>query len=335
MRLIHFLGLIGAAIFVWIIYSIGASQIIESVSMLDPFLFSIALLFFVPIIALKAAKQAMLVNALAGHLSFFDSARIWLIGFFFSTISPGRSGDLLKSTYFVEKAGLQLGRGLTAVVVERFLDLVVLFLFGLFGFFVVSLYFILETSFLVPLLFAFVLFLAAAFAFTKKRIVLFFLLPFYRLFVPKKLKGKAQLGFHDFFEGIAVYRRRKMFLLKITGLTALIWFIGITQYYFITLSLHMNVPFYYLFAMMPIIELLTILPIAFSGLGTREAGLVFFLGLIGISAKTAVGFSLLILLTALLLACCGLACMRSEKKAKLRDKKAKFGGKKQSLALDF
>lgn len=314
MRLIRYLGLVGLAVFFYIVYSIGVSQIIESFSRLNPFIFLAALLLFFPIILLKGAKQAMLVNAFAVRLSLLDSAKIWLIGFFFSTISPGRLGDLVKGLYFARKTGVSTGKGVTAIVIERFLDIAMLFIFSISGFAAISFYFFLRFDLFFSIVLFFAGFLFLAFILTKKAIMLFLLRPFYRYFVPVKFKGKVHAGFTQFFEGIAVYKAKKAVLAKATALTAIVWVFAISQYFLIAYSLQLDVPFLFLFAVMPIVELLSVLPIAFSGIGTREASLVFFLSFVGISANSAVSFSLLILFSGLLLALGGFVLMQGEKK---------------------
>jgi uncharacterized protein (TIRG00374 family) len=316
MRLLRYLGLIGLIVFLFIVFAIGPSKIIGIFLRLNPLLFSIALIAIVPSVLLKAFKQALLVNTFAVKLSLFDSARIWLIGFFFSIISPGRSGDLVKSFYFASKTGVVAGKGLTAVVIERFFDVAALFLLSLIGFAIVSFHFILEAEMILPLLLFFMAFLALVFILTKKEIVLFFAKPFYRYLIPKRLQSNFKGGFNQFFEGVAVYKAKKLFLLMILLLTFLCWIVGILQYYLIANSLGLNVSFVYLLAVMPIVELLSVLPIAFSGIGTREAGLIFFLGLVGITADSAVSFSLLILFCALLLGLTGFIFFQGEKKVR-------------------
>ena len=48
-------------------------------------------------------------------------------------------------------------------------------------------------------------------------------------------------------------------------------------------------------SIIPLITLLDALPISFSGLGTRDAAMIFLFSLMSLSAEAAVSFSLLIL----------------------------------------
>ena len=51
-------------------------------------------------------------------------------------------------------------------------------------------------------------------------------------------------------------------------------------------------PVLFYFAAFPLVAILTVLPISFNGIGIREGGFIFFLGLKGISAEKALTLSL-------------------------------------------
>ncbi len=309
----RYLGLIGLAIFIYIVYSIGPGQIIESISKIDLLLFSLALLTLIPSVLIKAYKQGLLVNAFATRLGIAESAKIWLIGFFFSIVTPGRSGNLLKAFYFADRAAISSGKGLAAAIVERIFDVAVLFLFALLGFVMLSFYFVFQFDLGLILLF-FAAFLLLVFFFSKKGLVEFLGKPLFRFFVPKRFVRQLRAGFDQFFEGIAVYKARKRLMLKVALLTILSWIVIIVQYYFVVVALQINVSFLYIFAVMPIVNLLSVLPIAFSGIGTRGASLLFFLGLVGATASNAISFSILILLFNLLLGAAGFVFLARGKK---------------------
>jgi hypothetical protein len=318
MKIVNYLGIIGLVVFAYIIYSIGSVQIVESILGLDPFFFCLALLVLVPSVAIKAWRQCLLADVFGPRLGFPDSARIWIIGFFFSVISPGKAGNVVKSVYFKETLGLPMGKGLSVVVVERFFDIVILLLFVLLGLGGLSFYFLPGIDLLLPLALVFAGLALLAFLLAKKNAVLIFARPVYRHLVPKRFGPMLKAGFHQFFEGIDAYKSRRLVMLKVGAISVLSWFVAIAMCYLIALSLHIDVPFSYLFMVIPVVNLLSILPIAFSGIGTREASLVFFLGLVGVPAGTAVSFSLLIFLSDLLLGLVGWLIMQGQKNPNLK-----------------
>ncbi len=314
MKYVKYLGLIGLAVFVYIIWSIGIDNLVQSFSQLDPVLFALALLITIPSVLLKAYKQSLLVNGFGAKLGIIDSARIWLIGFFFSIITPGKSGDAIKCVYFSDKTSVSTGKGLLAVVVERFFDVAVLFALALLGLFVISSYLILDVDLFIPLLAIFLVFLAVAYLLTKKNLVFVVFKPFYRFFIPKRFNEKIKGGLDEFFDGIKIYKSKKGLMLKAGLLTVLLWVIAAIQYYILALSLNIPISFEYLFIIMPIVNLLGILPIAFNGIGTREISLVFFFALVSLPASTAVSFSLLVFFLTLILGGAGFILTLGEKK---------------------
>lgn len=317
MGLLRYLGLIGLAVFLFIIYSIGPMQIAQTLLQSNPFLLLAVLLIIITGVLIKAWRQCILLSAFDARLPLLDSANIWLMGFFFSIITPGKSGDLVKGVYFSKKPGIPIGKGLAVTVVERFFDVAVLFVFALVGFAALSMFLFFQLDLIFPIFIFFVGFILLGFLLSKKDLVSFFIKPFYGFFIPKRFVNKLQAGFDHFFEAVDIYKTRKIFLLKVASLTVIVWVITIVQYYLVALALGIDISFLYLFAIMPIVNIISSLPIAFGGIGTREASLVFFFGLIGLSPSSAVSFALVILLFNLLLAAVGFLGVSSEKEVKI------------------
>ncbi len=314
MKYIKYFGLVGLAVFAYIIWAIGIDNIIQSFLQMNLLLFAIALLILVPIILLKAYKQSLLVNGFGVKLGILDSAKIWLIGFFFSIITPGKSGDVIKCVYISDKTTVSVGKGLLAVVVERFFDVAVLFALTLLGIFVMSSFLIFDVDLFIPILAIFLLFLACTYLLTKKNLVFVVFRPFYRFFIPKRFNEKIKGGLDEFFDGVKIYKSKKGLMLKAGLLTVLLWVISAIQYYVLALSLNIPISFEYLFLIMPIVNLLGILPIAFNGIGTREFSLVFFFALVSLPASSAVSFSLLVFIATILLGVPGFLLTLGEKK---------------------
>lgn len=99
---------------------------------------------------------------------------------------------------------------------------------------------------------------------------------------------------HKVYHALQVYRFRYAALganvllsLSIVVLTALVWFavgqaVGITQ-----------VSFFYFLLFNPLIAFVLLIPVSFNGLGTKEAAVVFFFGLVGVPPERALVMSLL------------------------------------------
>jgi uncharacterized protein (TIRG00374 family) len=86
-------------------------------------------------------------------------------------------------------------------------------------------------------------------------------------------------------------------LLAATSMTGLAYLVFFFQCYLLALALHLQVGFMPVLYSVALGSLVTLLPLSISGLGTREAAIVAYLGTVGAPAEVALSFSLLIFFT--------------------------------------
>ncbi|MCX6799388.1 MAG: lysylphosphatidylglycerol synthase transmembrane domain-containing protein [Candidatus Diapherotrites archaeon] len=313
MKPAKFLYAIGIALFVFIVFNTGPANIIAGISRLDPLLFFAVLFFTLPLLALKAVKQNVLLGAFGAKLPLAESARIWLIGYFLSVITPGRSGDFLRALYLSRGTGVSSGSCLTAVAVERVLDLLCLFVLGIAGLALLSAEFGIELSALISLGLLFAAFCAAVLLVFNKKFVSFAARPLFNLLAPEKWKTRLSAGFKGFYEGLLVYRRSKRSVALAAFLTLINWLASILQYYLIAVALGLQLPLFFLVIAMPVILLAEALPISISGVGTRDAAAIALLSLGGVQAAAAVGFSITILALNLVVAFFGMLLFQKDR----------------------
>jgi len=92
---------------------------------------------------------------------------------------------------------------------------------------------------------------------------------------------------------IAAYRNRKLLIFKLIIISIPVQLLTIVIYQMIGASLAIEIPFiYYLFGV-PLIVILSLLPISLGGLGVREAAGVFVFGFAGLSPEAALSLSVL------------------------------------------
>ncbi|MBN2067997.1 MAG: flippase-like domain-containing protein [Candidatus Diapherotrites archaeon] len=309
----RYLALIGIVLFLYILCSVGPFEILGNFSKIDFSIFAVVLALVVPILLLKGLKQQILVSAVGKRLSLVENTRVWLIGFFFGSVTPAKAGDFLRAHYLNKCCGLSLGAGLAATAMERILDLLFMFLAAVLGLLFFSLEFsigIEVISVLVGFLFLFVIGLAVL---SRKRWVSFLLRPIFKFLLPEKFKERFKSGFHDFYNSIFPLVKKRQAMLTLAVLTVGSWLLIIFQYYLIAVSLQLPVSFELILSVMPAILLIEALPISFAGVGTRDATTIFLLGFAGIAAASAVSFSLAILAMNMLTTLIGLAALTSFK----------------------
>ena len=91
---------------------------------------------------------------------------------------------------------------------------------------------------------------------------------------------------------MAVHRGQGRHLLGVLLLTLVSWSLIFTFAWYIADVLRIDVPLSYIFLIMPIVTLVELVPVSVSGLGTREATVIYFFSVVGLGSVEAVGFSI-------------------------------------------
>ena len=113
-----------------------------------------------------------------------------------------------------------------------------------------------------------------------------------------KLLSSVGLGrFHDtihrLYEAIQRYWKHRQALLVAVGLSLVLQVFAIFIFYLISRSLNLSVPLLYFFLFVPLISVVSMLPISVAGLGIREGSAVYFFAKVGLDSAGALSISLL------------------------------------------
>jgi len=117
----------------------------------------------------------------------------------------------------------------------------------------------------------------------------------FKLAVFKKVKGKIAEAFEEFYGGLQKLISPK--LLYSGLLTCMGYFMFFVQCYLIVMAMDLSINFLTIILFMAITNLITFIPISISGLGTRDATLIFLFSLIGFQAELAVSYAFLVFIT--------------------------------------
>lgn len=212
------------------------------------------------------------------------------IGFFYNNFLPTNvGGDFYRVYDLYKNKSVPINENISAVVMERIIGnlsgiiyFVLSFAFGMFGYLTRGTKIGLTISFFIVLVILTLLFRPRWFK-------IHILLAKYRIF--SKIRPKLK-SFHQ----ILISYRYKFKHLFISFLYSfLIQIIFIICYYFISLSLGLNLKFPMFFFIVPFASLVASIPISIGGIGIRENATVFILESFGIAESQAVLFSFIIL----------------------------------------
>ena len=104
--------------------------------------------------------------------------------------------------------------------------------------------------------------------------------------------ARFQAKLQGMVDALQRYRRHRLAVGQALVLSALLQVLIIVTYYLIGAALHVGVPFAYFLVLVPLITVVSMLPISIVGLGVREAGVIYFFGKFGVGPATALGMSL-------------------------------------------
>ena len=119
----------------------------------------------------------------------------------------------------------------------------------------------------------------------------------YKSVIKKKaqLKDKIEERFDDFYIGINQLINFKLIFSAI--LTCLSYSVFFIQCYLIAIAIGISINFISITLFMAISNLISFIPISISGLGTRDATLIYLFSLIDLSPELAVSYAFLVFIT--------------------------------------
>ncbi|MGC8865817.1 MAG: lysylphosphatidylglycerol synthase transmembrane domain-containing protein [Bacteroidales bacterium] len=225
------------------------------------------------ILYIKAYRWHLLLRQKAIHFSPQKSYIAYLTSFFIGLLTPGRFGEIVKVYYVRALPEAGLFKSFQTVIADRFYDLYFLLSAGLISYLLI---FREQQPHWIQ---------AAIWAFPAALILLWMLLKAWRPSNPAQ-------GFFGFLHGSLhlLTGASSLFPWLSTLLAYLAYFL---QSWFIARSLHLNIDFLSLSAIMVLTSVVLLLPVTWAGMGTREFSLVMLMALYGISSEQALAFSLL------------------------------------------
>ena len=213
----------------------------------------------------------------------------YMIGLFFNNFLPtGIGGDVIRIYKLVQRSGDRTV-GFASVITERLIGITATLIISIIALLFMSEHF----SNRIPLYLA-IGFLAGIF--------LFFFIIFQDRFFHKfsQLVQNIKLfrlgeRILKFIEALRYYKNSKLIYIKILALSLAAQSLIIFMTYYMAMALGIVVTLNYLFFVVPVTFLLTMLP-SINGMGVREGGFVLLLGKIGVSKAAAVSLSFLSIL---------------------------------------
>lgn len=260
-----FLPLIGLIILIFLVYTLGLEDIINAFLKIHPIYIIISISLIFPRILLRNYAWRIIQKEQKIKLSFWESLKIFLIGYFYGSFTPGYFGQIMRAPYMKEKTGEPYGKLFVNVFIEVILHSISLQVMIIVGAIII----VIEKNQPLVLYFAILYMIILGVLiiyFTKKQRGEKTFSKLIKIFIPKKLKQH----FHDFIA--TFYKDFPTFKSLIVPflISAITWVIIFSQEYIFVIALGLPIPFTIFLFLFPIANFVGFTPITFAGLGIRD-----------------------------------------------------------------
>ena len=272
----------------FLLYKVGIVNLVHTMGSTNIYYISLAFLLVIGGVIISSYKWQILLSAQNVNITLSNLVAFYFIGLFSNNFLPTSIGGDAVRIYIVSKQSKKAVESLTSVFMERATGLFALLLIA-----AISLIFAHRlgierniTFVIIALFVGFSLFLMVSFS---KRLFERFT-KIFRVLRLNPLEKKAK----EIHNSICSYKEHKRILLISLAISFLFQTISVMVVYIISLSLNLEVSLLYFFLFVPVISVLTMLPISLNGIGIREGAYIFFFTKAGISNTQAISLSLLI-----------------------------------------
>jgi len=238
---------------------------------------------------LSAARWKTLLKAQKANISLGFLSGSFLIGSFFNNLLPTSiGGDIFRTMDVSKKAGISAIKSGSIIVIDRFSGIITAAIYAIIslflGFTTVG-----KTTFTIPVVVFFVLSLIIGFILINPA---FFKLD--RLINRVRFLSKIRQKLKEIYHVFLSFKVYKLALFKAMIFSFALQIAVIASYYFSAKSIGIELSFASFIFIVPIVSIISFLPISIGGAGLRENSLVILMTALGASRETSTASSLII-----------------------------------------
>ncbi|NIP38245.1 MAG: flippase-like domain-containing protein [Candidatus Dadabacteria bacterium] len=243
----------------------------------------VAAVLFIPSLLLRSLRLSVIMNTQGSGLRLTDYIKIYAYSIFIGSITPGRLGEFIKAVYF-EKKGTPFSASIYGTLLDRLFDVLGISIIGSTVFFTFSAIGAqIDSKIIVIYLIIVSLISLAIFKSSLVGTVINYLIRSAKKPSSKNLNNNISVRQPDF----------KPLALSFI-LTALALICNFSSIYYLAKSIGLGIPYIDILGISALVSLVSMIPISFLGLGTRDILLIQILALYGIDKVGSVAFSTLI-----------------------------------------
>jgi len=288
-----FLPLLGLVVLIIIIFNLDVNKIIDAFFLINPIYILLALSLTIPRVLIRNYSWQLIQKEQKIKISYFQSLKCFMIGYFYASWTPGFIGQLMRVPYMKEKTGEPYGKLFVNTFIEVTVRQVAIYTMIVGGLLIILDQFSdLEITRILPIIIAILIGIQAIIIiyFIKKERGEKFFNIFVKYLIPKKLKDPSSKFVDTFYKDFPRISRLIIPLL----LGFICWILIFSQEYIIVYALGANIPYLSFILLYPVANIAGYIPVTFAGLGFRElTSIIIFSTLFGVGEEIVLVFTLL------------------------------------------
>jgi hypothetical protein len=288
---VSWLRLLGLVLLALLLWQVDITELVIVLKQVLLPLIIVATLLNLPMIWCKSLRWQLILRAQNIKYPVGKAYLAYLGSIFIGLLTPGRLGEFIKAVHVSQDCGIPSASAFSSVLADRLFDLAMLLLMGSAALLTLAP----NRDNLLALGISVMLLVLPLVLFLNDTSFAWF----------QRIGSKTGRLGKTFFasDGWLVTMRAGMrqvrppqFMLAL-GLTIIAYLFFFSQCYLLAAALGIPVNFVQTSYAVALGSLVTLIPVSISGLGTREATMIAYLGNIGVSPESALGFSLLVFVT--------------------------------------
>jgi len=269
----------------WIVYKVNVTKVWNIVQNAKSCWFLVALVVLVFDFLASGERWKILLDAQGVSIPRSLTIKSYLVGTFFNQFLPTVVGGDVVRGMDMAKPCESLTKSLTIVLFERFTGIIVLLILVSIGIISQTGRFK-EVSYW-PILVLSILVIATVIFFWKEGIDLVFL----ERKIPFKFGKTVVHKISAVLDILAQFRSHPWPLVKVIGWGLVLQLLFILHYYLLSIAFSLNLPFSFFMVVIPVIFLLSMLPVSINGIGIRENLFVYFFAKVSVSPEKSLAIA--------------------------------------------
>ncbi|MFW5781762.1 MAG: lysylphosphatidylglycerol synthase transmembrane domain-containing protein [Candidatus Muiribacteriaceae bacterium] len=285
MRSSYLFRITGIALFIYFLHKVNIRSVFATIGNTDILLLIIAVMISYASVFIRAQRFRLTVKNFYPEydISLLRCYMIYYAGLFSGSLTPSRTGELVKIRYI---DSVKKTQGIYIVIMDRLFDIFGIALCGLAALYYINYRFVFDNR---QVLILFSLLIVLFFLF------FFFIFPYFRKRIDIDILRKYLFADN---------------LFQIISLTLCGFAVYFLWYFVLSRAGGIDIPYITLFFIQSIVIVVNLLPVTIMGMGTREAVYLYFMKDYGYNKSSILGFGMLILFFYILNIITGFICFQ-------------------------